>query len=157
MFFCLVFFLRKKNPTKTVAFLCAGNISQRFQNFVSELEAPPIGGRERGEKKGKSGRESERERARARLCVLSKTREGERKKEGQLQGVFDGKGDSTSGRGCTSGERGAKARPAEEVARSVGRGRGGGGAGWDVGSKFEKHRDISQQIPLHFLSPLSLR
>lgn len=36
-------------------------------------------------------------------------------------------------------------------------GGGGGGAGWDVGSKFEKHRDISQQIPLHFLSPLSLR
>lgn len=105
-----------------------------------------------GEEKGK---EREKERERARLCVLSKTREGERKKEGQLQGVFGGKGDSTSGRGCTSGERGAKARPAEEVARSVGR--GSGGVGWDVGSKFEKHRDISQQIPLHFLSPLSLR
>lgn len=37
-------------------------------------------------------------------------------------------------------------------------GRGGGlEVGWDVGSKFEKHRDISQQIPLHFLSPLSVR
>lgn len=27
------------------------------------------------------------------------------------------------------------------------------GGGWDVGSEFKKHRDISQQIPLHFLSP----
>lgn len=38
-----------------------------------------------------------------------------------------------------------------------GREAGVGGVGWDVGSKFEKHRDISQQIPLHFLSPLSVR
>lgn len=63
------------------------------------------------------------------------------------------KGDSTSGRGCTSGVQGAKAQPAEEVAR------GGGGVG--LRASFQKHRDIGQQIPLHFLSPaeepLSLR
>ncbi|TKS74854.1 Protein WWC3 [Collichthys lucidus] len=33
-----------------------------------------------------------------------------------MEGVFDGKGDSTSGRGCTSGVQGAKAQPGEEVA-----------------------------------------
>lgn len=59
------------------------------------------------------------------------------------------KGGSTSGRGCTSGVQGAKAQPAEEVAPR--RGEGEGGCGPE--SKFKKHRDIWQQIPLHFLSP----
>lgn len=53
-----------------------------------ELEAPPIG--EGGKKR-----------------VFEKS---------QMEGVFDGKGDSTSGRGCTSGVQGAKAQPGEEVA-----------------------------------------
>lgn len=59
------------------------------------------------------------------------------------------KGDSTSGRGCTSGVQGAKAEPAEEVAPWREEGRGGVG----LRASFQKHRDIGQQIPLHFLSP----
>lgn len=38
-------------------------------------------------------------------------------KKRQMEGrVFDGKENSTSGRGCTSGVQGAKAQPGEEVA-----------------------------------------
>lgn len=57
-------------------------------------------------------------------------RGGEKKRvfeKRQMEGVFDGKGDSTSGRGCTSGVQGAKAQPGEEVAPW--RGEGGGGVG----------------------------
>ncbi|KAG7228865.1 hypothetical protein INR49_008643 [Caranx melampygus] len=41
-----------------------------------------------------------------------------------MEGVFDGIGDSTSGRGCTSGVQGAKAQPGEEVAPWRGEGVG---------------------------------
>lgn len=37
-------------------------------------------------------------------------------RKGKWREFFDGKGDSTSGRGCTSGVQGAKAQPGEEVA-----------------------------------------
>lgn len=87
--------------------------------FMVELQAPPFG----------KGKKSKRFR-----------------KEMEVFFCME-KGGSTSGRGCTSGEQGAKAQPAEEVAPQ----RGEGGCGPE--SKFQKHRDIWQQIPLHFLSP----
>lgn len=65
-----------------------------------ELEAPPLAGEKKEER------------------ALEKR---------QMEGVFDGKGDSTSGRGCTSGVQGAKAQPGEEVAPWRGEGRGGVG------------------------------
>lgn len=57
-----------------------------------------------------------------------------------MEGVFDGKGDSTSGRGCTSGEQGAKARPGEEVApwRTAGEEGRGVGCGLRV-SKTQRY------------------
>lgn len=53
------------------------------------------------------------------------------------------KGDSTSGRGCTSGVQGAKAQPAEEVApwRGEGGRRGGGGVG--LRARVFKNTEIS--------------
>lgn len=63
----------------------------------------------------------------------------------QMEGVFDGKGDSTSGRGCTSGVQRAKAQPGEEVVpwRRGGRGgggeKGGGGVGLKAVSKTQRY------------------
>lgn len=71
--------------------------------------------------------------------------------------LFDGKGDSTSGRGCTSGVQGAKAQPGERKLFH-----GGDGSGMGAGRETRRGRgplkrfsktDIWLQIPLHFLSP----
>ncbi len=52
----------------------------------------------------------------------------ERLRKGKWREFFDGKGDSTSGRGCTSGVQGAKVQAGEEVAPWRGEG-GVGGVG----------------------------
>lgn len=106
MHLCFCFFLiRKKNPSNCDFPLCWKHFSAVPEFHVGIRSSTYW--RERVREGGK-GKERERER----LCVLRR----EREKKGKRRVVFDGNGDSTSGRGCTSGERGAEARPAEEVA-----------------------------------------
>lgn len=60
-----------------------------------------------------------------------------------MEGVFNGIGDSTSGRGCTSGVQGAKAQPGEEVVPWRGEGVGwemeGGGVGLRTVPKTQRY------------------
>lgn len=98
---------------------------------------------------GKNGKERER------LCALSETKEkkGGRRREFLME---TGTPPQEEDAPVESGEP-RLGLQRKRLTRWGRREVGGIGVGWDVGSEFEKHRDISQQIPLHFLSPLSVR